>query len=113
MALANFWYGALQRIEHSVAQVWSQEPLFLVSLVLMILVAVIQAALLRRTQKRLCKVSSDLTGTRDELTELGGKYEREVHWRQAAERVAADKGTLQVPSRRERGNQDLATSHQP
>jgi len=99
---ANSWAGALQRIEQSAWQAWTQEPLILMGLALMALLAAIQAVLLRRTLKRLRDVNSDLTRSRDELTEIRGKYEREVHWRKAIEKVT-QKGLTpeQVPAGKE------------
>jgi hypothetical protein len=87
---ANFWAGALQLIEQSVGQVWTQQPVFLIGLALTILLAAVLVALFRRTQRRLRDLNCELTRLRDEMAEIRGKYEREVHWRKAAEEISAD-----------------------
>ena len=89
--LLSFWPGALQRLEQYLGHVWTQAPLTVLGPALMTVLAAVEAALLWRTQTRLRHANSDLAKAEDELTAIRDKYEREVHWRRAAERVAADK----------------------
>ena len=87
---ANFWAGALQLIEQFVEQVGTQQPIILIGLALMTLLAAVLVALFRRTQRRLRDVNSELTRVRDEMAEILGKYEREVHWRKVAKKFSAE-----------------------
>lgn len=53
------------------------------------LLAVVLAALLQRRKKQLRQAEWRVGEIRQELDEVNRKYEGEVHWRRAAERVAA------------------------
>lgn len=54
------------------------------------LLAVTLAAMLRRRQRQLRQMDWRMGEIRHELDEVNKKYEGEVHWRRAAERVAAN-----------------------
>jgi hypothetical protein len=51
----------------------------------------VQAALFRRTRRWFRDAQTDLTRIREELADVRSKYEREVHWRRAAERVTSER----------------------
>lgn len=56
------------------------------------LLAVALAALVRRKQKQLRQMDWRMGEIRHELDEVSKKYEGEVHWRRASERVTANEG---------------------
>jgi hypothetical protein len=51
----------------------------------------IQAARFRRTRRSLYDAQTDLTRVREELADVRSKYDREVHWRRAAEKVPSER----------------------
>ena len=60
----------------------------------------IQAARFRRTRRSLRGAQTDLTTVREELADVRSKYDREVHWRRAAEKVTSARSlaTTSAPS---------------
>jgi hypothetical protein len=103
MDLAAFRFAALQRIEQWLGHVWTEAPLTVAALALLILLAAAEAALLVRARRRLRDVNSDLARIRDELSDVRAKYEREVQWRRAAATIVGTKE--RVPERATPGDQ--------
>jgi membrane protein implicated in regulation of membrane protease activity len=62
---------------------------FTVLTVLAGLLAVVLAAMLRRRRRQLRQMDERMDGLRQDLADLNRKYEGEVHWRRAAERMTA------------------------
>jgi peptidoglycan/LPS O-acetylase OafA/YrhL len=69
---------------------WHQAGVVLVTCLAGILVG-IQASRLRRTRRSFREAHTDLTRIREELADVRSKYDREVHWRRAAERVTSER----------------------